>query len=216
MHKGSEDILLKKGDGGETFTQQFQLEMAKVKEETDPNLLERLNLAAPLILDEVLPEFERFYGPDYEVLAVEEPLFEPIEGLDGWFFKGFVDYALLEKDTGVYHLGDFKTTASGWHGRNGKTKEKLYQLSLYKHFWGLKHKIDPKNIKTEFVFEKYSVKNNRVEFFQPTNGGIRVENALKEMKNVIWWINAGKCWSNFSGCKQYGEYCPFYKTEHCR
>ena len=94
-------------------------------------------VAGPLILQEIDDALKEYFG-DYEVFSSEEMLYVPIENFN-IYFKGFVDAVVKVGDT--YHLFDWKTCSWGWDSRKKSQKLVSYQLTLYKHFFCLQHKI---------------------------------------------------------------------------
>jgi hypothetical protein len=89
-----------------------------------------------------------------------------------------------------------------------------YQLTLYKHFFCQKHKIDPKNVETHFALLKRTAKKDRVEIFRVTSGKKKTENALKLLYQAIYNITKRVSIKNRLNClKPYR--CSLYKTEHC-
>jgi len=87
----------------------------------------------------------------------------------------------------------------------------VYQLVFYKHFYALKHNIDPANIETHFALLKRTAKDNNVEFFRVTSGPKRIENSLKLLNKALYNITNNRYIKNKSSCSR----CAFYKTEHC-
>ena len=59
---------------------------------------------------------------------------------------------------------------------------------------------------------KRKIKKNNVEIFRVTSGKKRTENALKALKNSLYYIKQKFTIKNRLSCK----YCDFYKREHCR
>ena len=55
----------------------------------------------------------------YEVLEVEMPLYEPIEGEKDYKFKGFIDAVVATPD-GKVHIFDWKTCSWGWDSSEEK------------------------------------------------------------------------------------------------
>ena len=152
------------------------------------------------------------YFGDYEVFSSEEMLYVPIENFN-IFFKGFVDAVVKIGDT--YHLFDWKTCSWGWDSRKKAEKLVTYQLTLYKHFFCQKHKIDPQNVETHFALLKRTAKKNRVEIFRVTSGSKKTENALKLLYQAIYNITKKFTIKNRLNChKPYP--CKLLNTEHCR
>ena len=179
--------------------------------EVNSQNVEDMRTAGPLILKEIESALSSYFG-EYEVFSSEEALYVPIENFNV-YFKGFVDAVVKVGDT--YHLFDWKTCSWGWDSRKKAEKMVTYQLTLYKHFWCLKHKIDPKNVETHFALLKRTARKNRVELFRVTSGDRKTENALKLLYQAIYNIIKGTTIKNRLNClKPYR--CKLYQTEHCR
>ena len=153
------------------------------------------------------------YFEEYEVLAVEMPLYEPIEGHDTYRFKGYIDAVVKTPDNKV-HIFDWKTCSWGWDARRRSDKITTYQLTLYKHFFAQKMSVDPKHIETHFALLKRTAKKNRVEFFRVTSGAQKTKNALKYLNMALYNIQKKRYIKNKLSCTA-GYGCKFYKTEHC-
>ena len=96
----------------------------------------------------LLPEIEEAvadYFGEYNVEAVELPLYEPIDGQDDYKFKGFID-AIVSTPDGKVHIFDWKTCSWGWDSKKKSDKYITYQLTLYKKFWCQKYGVDPKEV----------------------------------------------------------------------
>ena len=166
--------------------------------------------------ERIIPHIEdslNDYFDEYEVLSVEMPLYEPIEGHDEYVFKGFIDAVVCTPD-GTVHIFDWKTCGWGWDSRKKSDKMVTYQLTLYKHFFAQKMKIDPKDIQTHFALLKRTANKNHVEFFRVTSGAKKTENALKLLNTALYNIKNQRYIKNRLSCTG-GFGCPFYKTEHC-
>ena len=176
-----------------------------------PELIQQMRVQAKEILPHVLPEVEEYFG-DYTVVSTEERIYEPIKD-QNYNFKGFIDLVLKTKD-GKYHIIDWKTCSWGWDSRKKADSIITYQLTLYKHFFALKHNIDPKNIDTHFALLKRTAKKNRVEIFKVTSGAKKTENCLKLLSKAIYNIKNKRHIKNRLSCTQ-GFGCEFYNTKHC-
>ena len=196
----------------------FQLGFAKrLQELMEKNIefnatnVQQMKVAGPAILAEVENALEEYFG-EYEVFSSEEMLYVPIENFN-IFFKGFVDAVVKVGDT--YHLFDWKTCSWGWDSRKKAEKLVTYQLTLYKHFFCLKHKIDPAKVETHFALLKRTAKKDRVEIFRVTSGPKKTENALKLLYQAIYNITKRFTVKNRLHChKPYP--CKLLNTEHCR
>ena len=163
----------------------------------------------------IIPEIDNAlndYFEEYEVLAVEMPLYENIEG-EQHKFKGFIDAVVATPD-GKIHIFDWKTCSWGWDAKRRSDKMVTYQLTLYKHFFCQKMNIEPTNVETHFALLKRTAKQNNVEFFRVTSGPRKTENALKLLNTAIYNIKNERYIKNRLSCTA-GYGCKFYKTEHC-
>tara|TARA_Y100000593_G_C4300770_1_gene333230 strand:- start:357 stop:1139 length:783 start_codon:yes stop_codon:yes gene_type:complete len=195
------------------FSKRFEEEINSLPEEHDlnENLLKEMKTQGESLIPEIFPALDEYFG-EHKVLAAEEKLYEPVKEyveLD-YNFKGFIDLILQTAD-GKYHILDWKTCSWGWDSRKKADKMIVYQLIFYKHYLALKYDIDPKNIETHFALLKRTAKKNKVEIFRVTSGKKRTENALKMLKDALYYINRKFAIKNRLSCK----YCDFYKTEHC-
>lgn len=192
------------------FAERLQ-ELLEKNIEFDAKIVQEMKVAGPAILAEVEDALNDYFG-DYEVFSSEEMLYVPIENFNV-YFKGFVDAVVKVGDT--YHLFDWKTCSWGWDSRKKSEKMVTYQLTLYKHFFCQKHKIDPANVETHFALLKRTAKKDRVEIFRVTSGPKKTENALKLLYQAIYNIIKGVSIKNRLNClKPYR--CKLYNTEHCR
>jgi len=86
---------------------------------------------------EIIPEIQDAlddYFEEYEVMAVEMPLMEKIEGHDEYNFKGFID-AIVATPDGKIHIFDWKTCSWGWNAQKRSDAMVTYQLTLYKKYF---------------------------------------------------------------------------------
>jgi ATP-dependent exoDNAse (exonuclease V) beta subunit len=164
----------------------------------------------------IIPEIQDAlddYFEEYEVMAVEMPLMESIEGEEEYNFKGFID-AIVSTPDGKIHIFDWKTCSWGWDAKKKNDKMITYQLTLYKKFFCQKMNIDPKDVETHFALLKRTAKKGIVEFFRVTSGPRKTENALKLLSVALYNIKNKRYIKNRLSCTS-GYGCKFYKTEHC-
>jgi hypothetical protein len=164
------------------------------------------------IIPEITAALDQYFE-EYEVLAVEMPLYEDIEGHDEHKFKGYIDAVIKTPDDKV-HIFDWKTCSWGWDARKRSDKIVTYQLTLYKHFFAQKMNVNPKDIETHFALLKRTAKKNRVEFFRVTSGPQKTKNVLKILNTALYNIKKKRYIKNRLSCTS-GYGCKFYKTEHC-
>jgi ATP-dependent exoDNAse (exonuclease V) beta subunit len=214
VHDVCEKKLLREEiDEAEVFQLGFQKRLEALVEkniEINSTNVQQMKVAGPAILAEVDEALEEYFG-DYEVFSSEEMLYVPIENFN-IYFKGFVDAVVKVGDT--YHLFDWKTCSWGWDSRKKAEKLVTYQLTLYKHFFCQKHKIDPEKVETHFALLKRTAKKDRVEIFRVTSGPKKTENALKLLYQAIYNITKRFAIKNRLSChKPYP--CKLLNTEHC-
>ena len=214
MHSVCEKKLLKEEVNEEFFIEELRKNISELDEDIEIN--------KKLVLDmmgqgkKIIPEIQDAldeYFEEYEVLAVEMPLYEPIENEEGYQFKGYIDAVVTTPD-GKVHIFDWKTCSWGWDMKKRSDPIIAYQLTLYKNFFCQKMNIDPKDVETHFALLKRTAKKNCVEFFRVTSGPKKTENALKLLNTALYNIKSKRYIKNRLSCTD-GYGCKFYKTEHC-
>lgn len=214
LHSVCEKKLLQEAVDEDFFVQELKNNIASLDDDVE--------IDKKLVLDmfeqgkKIIPEIEdglNDYFEEYEVMAVELPLMESIEGEDEYNFKGYIDAVVATPD-GKVHIFDWKTCSWGWDSRKRSDKMITYQLTLYKHFFCQKMGIDPSNVETHFALLKRTAKKNHVEFFRVTSGNKKTENALKLLSTALYNIKSKRYIKNRLSCTG-GYGCKFYKTEHC-
>jgi ATP-dependent exoDNAse (exonuclease V) beta subunit len=217
VHSVCEELVQNNINNAEDhFEEQFLNELKNLPKEQDLNksLVVEMRVQGKMLTKHILPGLKEYFE-SYELVSVEEKLFEPIENYDDYNFKGFVDLVLKTKD-GQYHVIDWKTCSWGWDTRRKSEKMTTYQLTLYKHFFGLKHKIDPKKITTHFALLKRTAKKNNVELFEVTSGNKKTENALKLLNKALYNLENKNYIKNRMACRGKFGPCEFFKTEYCK
>ena len=215
IHDVCEKKLLKEDiNDNEHFIKAFEKNIESLPEdvEVDERLVMDMRNQGKKILPEIEAALTDYFG-EYEVLASELSLMEPIEGEDDYKFKGYID-AIVATPDGKVHIFDWKTCGWGWDARRKSEKLTTYQLTLYKHFFAQKTETDPKHIETHFALLKRTAKHNRVEFFRVTSGPKKTQNALKLLNTALWNIKKTRYIKNRLSCTA-GYGCKFYKTKHC-
>ena len=213
LHSVCEKKLLNKELDEDFFVKELQKNIASLDADHEVN--------KKLVVDmigqgkRIIPEIEEAlndYFEEYEVVAVELPLMEDLEGED-YKFKGYID-AVVSTPDGKVHIFDWKTCSWGWDAKRRSEPMTTYQLTLYKKFFCQKMNIDPKDVETHFALLKRTAKQNRVEFFRVTSGNKKTENALKLLNTALYNIKNKRYIKNRSSCTG-GFGCKFYQTEHC-
>jgi hypothetical protein len=86
----------------------------------------------------------------YEIISVEEPLYESV--FDRFYFKGFVDLVVKDRETGRYIIIDWKTSGQKW---NMFWKEKdwafMMQMRFYKYFWCRKNGVELDDVDCRYI-----------------------------------------------------------------
>lgn len=145
--------------------------------------------------------------PSWELIDFEYPLYEPIEGSEKKF-KGFID--IIFKWQGKIYLFDFKTCSFGWTPDQRRDTHKLYQVSLYKHFYCQKNGVDPKTVECAYLLLKRKPAKKAetsVEIFFQTSGEVKIGNALAWLSKAAKGIEKGVKIKNKTTCSfcQCGE-----------
>ena len=214
VHSVCEKKLLQEDVDDDYFVEQFEECLEKLDDDIEINqkLVEDMREQGKKLLPEIQAALDDYFG-EYEVLAVELPLFEPIEGEDHFQFKGYID-AIVGTPDGKVHIFDWKTCSWGWDARKRSNALVTYQLTLYKHFFAQKMNVNSKDVETHFALLKRTAKKNRVEFFRVTSGPKKTQNALKLMRTALYNIKKQRYIKNRLSCTG-GYGCKFYNTEHC-
>ena len=201
---------INKSDHEDFFQAAFRKELKKI-EVTKPELVLDMLSQANNITPEIIPAVKNHFG-DYEVVSVEERLFENVEDFDDdeYNFKGFIDLVLKTSD-GKYHIRDWKSCSWGWDLKRKTDSLTTYQLTLYKKFFCQKHNIDPSIVETHFALLKRTAKSNHVEIFRVTSGPRKTKNANDLLLKALSNINRQIKFKNRLSCGK----CEFRKTEHC-
>lgn len=216
IHEVCESLLLKKPNTLESvFEESFEREIASCKElgvEIDESFKQELRSQAYPIFSKLEESLREKFG-EFEVVSVEEPLYEKIEEFNsfGRSFKGFIDAVIKTKD-GTHYLIDWKTCSWGWPSQKKSDPIVNYQLTFYKNYFCKKNNVDPKKVKTMFVLLKRTAKKEKIEFVEITSGPKKTKNSLNVLENAIINIEKNIKIKNRLSCK----YCDFYKTEDCK
>ena len=200
-------------DYDDFFDEYFDRELEQLGEEHErkEQLITDMRGQAKQISPHILPKLTEHFG-EYEVFSVEEKLFEEINDflLDKYKFKGYIDLVIKTPD-GKYHIIDWKTCSWGWDREKRNSKLITYQLTLYKKFFCMKHKVDVKDVETHFALLKRTAKKDNVEIFRVTSGPRKTDNATKLMVKALHNIEKKNFIKNRSSCRG----CEYYKTNNC-
>jgi len=214
MHSVCEKKLLKEEISDDFFVKELKKNIAELDDdvEVDKRLVVDMMDQGKRIIPEIQDALNDYFE-EFEVLAVEMPLMESIEGEKDHNFKGYID-AVVSTPDGKVHIFDWKTCSWGWNAQKKSDRMVTYQLTLYKHFFCQKMNVDPKDVETHFALLKRTAKKNHVEFFRVTSGNKKTENALKLLSTALYNIKNKRYIKNRLSCTG-GYGCKFYKTEHC-
>ena len=193
------------------FGDSFQKERSLLKEEIRDDHYDQFLLQGENLVKKYKKNLDSYFGGNYEIIKCEEEIFEDISNYNGnpFKFKGFIDLVVRQGDT--YHILDWKTCSWGWDAKKKADKMIVYQLIFYKHYYALKHGIDPNKIECHFGLLKRTAKRNEVEIFKVTSGKRRTENAMKLLVQALHNIDNGVYIKNRNSC----TYCEFKGTVHC-
>ena len=211
IHSVCEKKLLHEELTEDFFIQELKKNISELDGEVNDKLVSDMEVQGKNIIPEIDDALSSYFDK-YEVMAVEMPLMESIEGED-YNFKGYIDAVVATPD-GKVHIFDWKTCSWGWDAKKRSDAMITYQLTLYKHFFCEKMNIDPKNVETHFALLKRTAKKNRVEFFRVTSGPRKTQNALKLLNKALYNIKNQRYIKNRLSCRS-GYGCKFYNTEHC-
>jgi len=212
IHSVCEKKLLQEEVDTDYFVQELKKNIAELDGEINNKLVHQMMQQGNNIIPEIEAALNEYFE-EYEVLAVEMPLMEKIDGHDDYNFKGFID-AVVSTPDGKIHIFDWKTCSWGWDAKKRSEPMVTYQLTLYKKFFCQKMNVDPKDVETHFALLKRTAKKNHVEFFRVTSGPRKTENALKLLNTELCNIKSKRHIKNRLSCTG-GYGCKFYKTEHC-
>ena len=216
IHSLCERKLLKEEvNDDEYFIKEFENNLAKLPNslELKTDLIEKMKVQGTEIAPEIEGALDEYFD-EYEVLAVEMALDEPIDGESEYTFKGFID-AIVATPDGKVHIFDWKSCSWGWDPKKKGDKITTYQLTLYKKFFAQKMNIEPEDVETHFALLKRTANKNRVEFFRVTSGQRKTDNALKLLNTALYNIKNKRYIKNRLSCTS-GYGCKFYGTKHCK
>ena len=214
IHSVCEKKLLQEEVNDEFFIDELKKNISELPNdvEVDNKLVHDMMNQGKKIIPEIEDALDEYFE-EYEVMAVEMPLMEKIDGQEGYNFKGYID-AIVSTPDGKIHIFVWKTCSWGWDAKKRSDPMVTYQLTLYKHFFCQKMNVDPKNVETHFALLKRTAKKNHVEFFRVTSGPRKSQNALKLLAKALYNIKNQRYIKNRLSCTS-GYGCKFYNTKHC-
>ena len=215
IHDVCEKVLLDESiDMNNTFLSCMDKEKASLEKkgyEIDQKFWGVLKEQGTNLTSFIIPSVKNYFG-SYEVVSTEEQIFEPTGIDEDYKFKGYIDLVVKTED-GKYHIIDWKTCSWGWDMKKKTDPMVTYQLTLYKHYFALKHNIDPKMIETHFALLKRTAKDKNVEIFRVTSGPRKTKNVLTLLEKAIYNIKAKTHIKNRLSC--YSSRCEFCHTANC-
>lgn len=211
IHSVCEKKLLHEKISEDFFVEEFKKNISELDEPIDNKTIHQMMKQGNSIIPEIDDALNEYFD-DFEVMAVEMPLYEEIDG-EEHKFKGYIDAVVATPD-GKVHIFDWKTCSWGWDAKKRSEPMVTYQLTLYKHFFCQKLQIDPKDVETHFALLKRTAKKDRIEFFRVTSGPRKTQNALKLLNKALYNIKNQRYIKNRLSCTR-GYGCQFFKTKHC-
>lgn len=204
------------GDLDQIFFNEFVKELRDIKKKSkevtyDRQLLGEMKKQGPKLTPHILNALKEYFGDDFELVAIEAPLYEPMNSIGeaSLKFKGFIDLVVHTPKDDKIHIVDYKSCSWGWDSRKRSDKMVTYQLTLYKHFFAERAQIDPKKIETHFCLMKRTAKKDFIEPFRVTSGPKKTSNALELLKNACSSVSSEFYPKNKLSCQG----CPFFKKE---
>jgi len=193
------------------FGKSFKKERSSLKEEIEDSHYDQFLLQGENLVKKYKTNLDSYFNGNYEIVKCEEEIYEDVTEYKGnpFKFKGYIDLVVKQGDT--YHILDWKSCTWGWDAKKKSDKMIVYQLIYYKHYYALKHGIDPNNIECHFGLLKRTAKSKEVEIFKVTSGKRRTENAMKLLSQALHNIDNGVYIKNRTSCR----YCEFKGTNHC-
>ena len=165
------------------FKEQFKSQVNEL-EEYDREFYGEMLAQGIKIIPYIKSALADYFG-DYEILAVEENLYENIwHTANEKYFKGYMD--LILKVDNTIHILDWKTTTRGWNDRKRNENITKYQLLLYKYYYGQKHGCDLDDIKVHFgLLNRTLGGKKRVELYEVASERNNLAEAINYMKNFL-------------------------------
>lgn len=109
-----------------------------------------------------------------KLLGIEIPLLLKLK--NNLYFKGYIDFALLDEDLGKITIYDIKTSTNSWGDKQKKDETKISQIILYKEFFAKQYGFEIDKIDVEFfivkrkIWEESEFPIPRTQSFKPASG----------------------------------------------
>jgi hypothetical protein len=162
---------------------------------------------------EQVPEFMTKTFGDWEYVAAEYEMFEPIKDEDGYFFKGYID-GIIKSGDKIYII-DWKSSKDFWDKNKSKDPKKYIQLVLYKHFFAIKNNIPLENIECGFVVLRRKVTRNnkdRCLYIPVSVEDDQIKEATALIKKFFSSVKKHFYTKNRDSCR----FCVYYNTAYCK
>lgn len=159
----------------------------------------------------------------YKIVSVEEQIFEHVYG--EFYFKGFIDLVVQNRETGRYIIVDWKTSGQKWNIKKKMGDSSfLCQMRFYKYFWARKNKIALDDIDCEYIvlnrlknkkkpesgcggIQNVEVNSTKEEIFESLESLARTVESIHINKSFPKVKNTG---NEFLGCM----FCQFKGGKH--
>jgi CRISPR/Cas system-associated exonuclease Cas4 (RecB family) len=132
-----------------------------------------------------------FNKKGWYLVGCEVPVLLPPNEKYNVIFKGYLDVVLYHEPTNTFEIIDIKTSSRGWNDKAKKDQIKQAQLILYKYFFSKQFGIPIENIDIKFfilkrkIWEKSDYAPKRIQEFIPTNGKLKVKQAVDMVDNFL-------------------------------
>ena len=106
IHSVCEKKLLQEEIEEDFFVKELKKNISELDEPVDDKIVHQMMQQGNSIIPEIDDALQQYFE-EYEVLAVEMPLMEPIEGEEDYTFKGYIDAVVATPD-GKVHIFDYQ------------------------------------------------------------------------------------------------------------
>ena len=104
IHSVCEKKLLQEDIADSFFVEELKKNISELEDDVDNKLVSQMMKQGASIIPEIDDALNEYFE-EYEVLAVEMPLYEPIQGEENYKFKGYIDAVVATPD-GKVHIFD--------------------------------------------------------------------------------------------------------------
>lgn len=186
------------------------------KDFSNPKELETFYNQGVSILQEVDAGKPDFFDTEKSVLVgCEIPILYKLS--EKFYFKGFIDTLIYNKESNSWLIIDYKTSSRGWNAKTKADFNKTAQILLYKYFLAKQFDLT-ENIDTEYYIVKRMVYQNtdhfpvakRTQKFTPANGKRSVGKAVSLVNSFISGVALDQ--GEYRQCK----YTPRPSADNCK